>query len=41
MKICPYCKSRDTHPLVRIDEKTVEYICEDCGCTFNVSEQKK
>lgn len=41
MKICPYCKSCETRLLVRINQNTVEYICEDCGCTFNVDEPQK
>ena len=37
---CPFCESNNTHPFTRIDENTVEHICEDCGCTFNVQEQE-
>ncbi len=36
MNICPYCTRENTFPLTIIDDKTVEHICDDCGCTFNV-----
>jgi transposase-like protein len=35
---CPYCQSKTTHPFARVAEKIMEYICEACGCTFNVEE---
>jgi transposase-like protein len=37
MNPCPYCESEATFELTIIDDKTVEHICDDCGCTFNVA----
>lgn len=36
MNECPYCHSDDTHAMVVIDEKTTEFVCEECGCGFMV-----
>ncbi len=34
---CPYCNSQNTFPLVKVTEDVTEHVCDDCGCTFNVT----
>lgn len=36
---CPYCQSQNTFPLTKVTEQVTEHICDDCGCTFNVTNE--